>query len=169
MNRNKRSVTLDLKSAGKTAVLLQAGQGPPTSCRELPPRRAEAPGLGYEVLKEDQPAAGLHQHLGLRPDRPLGRPAGLRPDGAGHVGRDERDRLPGQPAGEGRRAGGRHRLRAVRHLRTLAAYIGAKTVGQGQHVDAALFDSAMAFSVWDTCDWWGTGKPPTAAGHRPTR
>jgi crotonobetainyl-CoA:carnitine CoA-transferase CaiB-like acyl-CoA transferase len=31
-------------------------------------------------------------------------------------------------------------------------------------VDAALFDSAMAFSVWDTCDWWGTGKPPEPLG-----
>jgi len=34
---------------------------------------------------------------------------------------------------------------------TLSAYIGAKTSGQGQHVDASLFDSALAFSVWDIC------------------
>jgi formyl-CoA transferase len=47
---------------------------------------------------------------------------------------------------------------------TLAAYIGAKNTGQGQYVDAALFDTAMAFSVWDTCDWWGTGKPPQPLG-----
>ena len=31
-------------------------------------------------------------------------------------------------------------------------------------MDAALFDTAMAFSVWDTCDWWGTGKPPQPLG-----
>ncbi len=47
---------------------------------------------------------------------------------------------------------------------TLAAYIGAKDTGQGQHVDAALFDAAMAFSVWDICDYWGTGKPPEPLG-----
>jgi formyl-CoA transferase len=47
---------------------------------------------------------------------------------------------------------------------TLAAYIGAKNTGQGQYIDAALFDTAMAFSVWDTCDWWGTGKPPQPLG-----
>ena len=40
---------------------------------------------------------------------------------------------------------------------TLAAYIGVKNTGQGQYVDAALFDAAMAFSVWDICDYWGTG------------
>jgi crotonobetainyl-CoA:carnitine CoA-transferase CaiB-like acyl-CoA transferase len=47
---------------------------------------------------------------------------------------------------------------------TLAAYIGAKNTGQGQYIDAALFDSAMAFSVWDICDFWGTGKPPEPLG-----
>ncbi|MGZ5196195.1 MAG: CaiB/BaiF CoA transferase family protein, partial [Ramlibacter sp.] len=47
---------------------------------------------------------------------------------------------------------------------TLAAYIGAKTSGQGQHIDASLFDSALAFSVWDICDYWGTGKPPEPLG-----
>ena len=39
-----------------------------------------------------------------------------------------------------------------------------KNTGQGQYVDAALFDSAMAFSVWDICDYWGTGKPPEPLG-----
>ena len=47
---------------------------------------------------------------------------------------------------------------------TLSAYIGAKNTGQGQYVDAALFDAAMAFSVWDICDYWGTGKPPQPLG-----
>jgi crotonobetainyl-CoA:carnitine CoA-transferase CaiB-like acyl-CoA transferase len=47
---------------------------------------------------------------------------------------------------------------------TLAAYIGAKNTGQGQYVDAALFDAAMAFSVWDICDYWGTGKRPEPLG-----
>ena len=47
---------------------------------------------------------------------------------------------------------------------TLAAYIGAKATGEGQHIDASLFDSAMAFSVWDVCEYWGTGKEPEPLG-----
>jgi len=47
---------------------------------------------------------------------------------------------------------------------TLAAVIGARSTGQGQYIDAALFDAAMAFSVWDVCDYWGTGKPPEPLG-----
>ena len=47
---------------------------------------------------------------------------------------------------------------------TLSAYIGAKATGLGQYIDASLFDSALAFSVWDVCDYWGTGKPPEPLG-----
>jgi crotonobetainyl-CoA:carnitine CoA-transferase CaiB-like acyl-CoA transferase len=46
----------------------------------------------------------------------------------------------------------------------LGAYIGRQRTGQGQYIDAALFDAAMAFSVWDICDYWGTGKPPEPLG-----
>ncbi|MEM5382816.1 CoA transferase [Paraburkholderia phymatum] len=46
----------------------------------------------------------------------------------------------------------------------LSAYIGAQATGEGQHIDASLFDSAMAFSIWDMSDFWGTGVPPTPLG-----
>ena len=46
----------------------------------------------------------------------------------------------------------------------LSAYIGVKNTGQGQYIDASLFDSALAFSIWDTAEYWGTGKPPVALG-----
>src|SRR5204863_1522109 len=46
----------------------------------------------------------------------------------------------------------------------LSAYIGCKNTGEGQYIDAALFDAAMAFSIWDVSDYWGTGKPPEPLG-----
>jgi crotonobetainyl-CoA:carnitine CoA-transferase CaiB-like acyl-CoA transferase len=46
----------------------------------------------------------------------------------------------------------------------LAAYIGAKATGRGQYVDASLFDSALAFSVWDISEYWGTGREPEPLG-----
>jgi formyl-CoA transferase len=46
----------------------------------------------------------------------------------------------------------------------LSAYIGAKASGRGQYVDASLFDSALAFSIWDTCEYWGTGREPEPLG-----
>src|SRR3546814_14208033 len=46
----------------------------------------------------------------------------------------------------------------------LAAYIGRKNTGPGQYIDASLFDAALAFSIWDTSEYWGTGKIPEPLG-----
>ncbi|WP_414440687.1 CaiB/BaiF CoA transferase family protein [Burkholderia sp. 22PA0106] len=46
----------------------------------------------------------------------------------------------------------------------LSAYIGAQKSGEGQHIDASLFDAAMAFSIWDMSDYWGTGVEPQPLG-----
>jgi crotonobetainyl-CoA:carnitine CoA-transferase CaiB-like acyl-CoA transferase len=46
----------------------------------------------------------------------------------------------------------------------LSAYIGAQKTGVGQHIDASLVDSAMAFSIWDMSEYWGTGAPPRPVG-----
>jgi len=46
----------------------------------------------------------------------------------------------------------------------LAAYIGARNTGEGQYIDAALFDAALAFSVWDISEYWGRGTEPIPLG-----
>ncbi len=46
----------------------------------------------------------------------------------------------------------------------LSAYIGKTKTGEGQFIDASLFDSALAFSIWDTAQYWGTGVEPYKLG-----
>ncbi|MDF2618359.1 MAG: Formyl-CoA transferase [Xanthobacteraceae bacterium] len=46
----------------------------------------------------------------------------------------------------------------------LAAYIGAKNTGEGQYIDASLFEAALAFSVWDISEYWGRGTQPIPLG-----
>ena len=46
----------------------------------------------------------------------------------------------------------------------LSAYIGKTKTGEGQFIDASLFDSALAFSIWDTAQYWGTGIEPYKLG-----
>ena len=46
----------------------------------------------------------------------------------------------------------------------LSAVIGRGDTGEGQYIDASLFDAALAFSIWDTSEYWGTGRVPTPVG-----
>jgi len=46
----------------------------------------------------------------------------------------------------------------------LSAYIGCQRGGLGQHIDASLFEAGIAFSIWDISQFWGTGEVPTKLG-----
>jgi formyl-CoA transferase len=46
----------------------------------------------------------------------------------------------------------------------LSAFIGRQKTGRGQYVDASLFEAAIAFAIWDISEFWGTGRVPTPLG-----
>ena len=46
----------------------------------------------------------------------------------------------------------------------MSALIGRGKTGRGQYVDGSLFEAAIAFSIWDISEYWGTGKIPTPLG-----
>ena len=45
-----------------------------------------------------------------------------------------------------------------------SAYISRLETGEGQYIDASLFEAAIAFAVWDISEFWGTGKVPEKLG-----
>ena len=71
LNRNKRSITIDLKNEAGPQGLLRAREDRRRGCREQPARRREEARHRLPDARDDQPAAGLCLHLGLRPDRPV--------------------------------------------------------------------------------------------------
>ena len=46
----------------------------------------------------------------------------------------------------------------------LSALIGRQRTGVGQFIDASLFDAALGLSIWETTEYWSTGKPPMPLG-----
>jgi crotonobetainyl-CoA:carnitine CoA-transferase CaiB-like acyl-CoA transferase len=46
----------------------------------------------------------------------------------------------------------------------LSAIIGREQSGQGQYVDASLFETALGLSVWESAEYWGTGQVPVPIG-----
>lgn len=46
----------------------------------------------------------------------------------------------------------------------LSAVIGRDLTGKGQYIDASLFETAIGLSIWETAEYWGTGKVPAPLG-----
>ncbi len=46
----------------------------------------------------------------------------------------------------------------------LSAVQGRERSGEGQYVDVSLFESALSLSIWEVAEYWGTDKVPTPIG-----
>ncbi|MBC7603558.1 MAG: CoA transferase [Ramlibacter sp.] len=164
MNRNKRSIALNLKSKAGREVLLALAKDADILIENYRPGAMKRLGLGYDDLKAANPKLVYTSISGFGQTGPWSDRPGFDLMAQAMSGVMS---VTGYPGGPPVKAGVPVAdigcaLFAV--YATLAAYIGAKSSGQGQYVDASLFDSAIAFSIWDTCDWWGTGKPPQPLG-----
>jgi crotonobetainyl-CoA:carnitine CoA-transferase CaiB-like acyl-CoA transferase len=164
MNRNKRSVALNLKSEAGRAVLLRLVKDADILIENYRPGAMKRLGLGYDDVKDINPRLVYTSISGFGQTGPWADRPGFDLMAQAMSGVMS---VTGYPGGPPVKAGVPVAdigcaLFAV--YATLAAYIGAKSSGEGQYIDAALFDSALAFSVWDICDYWGTGKPPQPLG-----
>ena len=164
MNRNKRSITLDLKSEAGKEVLKTLVRDADILLENYRPGALRRLGLGYDVLKEINPRLVYTSISGFGQTGPWADRPGFDLMAQAMSGVMSVTGYPDSPPVKAGVPVADIGCALFAVYATLAAYIGAKNTGQGQHIDAALFDTAMAFSVWDTCDWWGTGKPPQPLG-----
>ena len=121
-NRNKESVTLDLKSDDGRSVLTRLVAHADVLLENFRPGVLDRLGFSVEQLHELNPRAGRAVDQRLRPRRPRGRPRRLRPDRAGRGRPDVAHRhRPRAPAA----GGGADRRPARRHVRRLRRGVGA--------------------------------------------
>jgi formyl-CoA transferase len=164
MNRNKRSVTLNLKSQAGREVLLRLARGADILIENYRPGAMKRMGLGYEDLNAVNPRLVYTSISGFGQNGPWADRPGFDLMAQAMTGVMSVTGYPGGPPVKAGVPVADIGCALFAIYATLAAYIGAKSTGQGQYIDAALFDAAMAFSVWDICDYWGTGKPPEPLG-----
>jgi crotonobetainyl-CoA:carnitine CoA-transferase CaiB-like acyl-CoA transferase len=164
MNRNKRSVALNLKSEAGRAVLLRLVKDADILIENYRPGAMKRLGLGYEDLKDINPRLVYTSISGFGQTGPWSDRPGFDLMAQAMSGVMSVTGYPGGPPVKAGVPVADIGCALFAIYATLAAYIGAKSSGQGQHIDAALFDAALAFSVWDICDYWGTGRPPQPLG-----
>ena len=164
MNRNKRSVAINLKTEAGREVLYKLVETADILVENYRPGVMTKLKCGYDVLSKINPRLVYASISGFGQTGPwAGRPGfDLIAQAMSGV-----MSVTGHPGGAPVKAGvpvadigcGLFATYAA-----LAAYIGAKSTGQGQYIDASLFEAALAFSIWDTSEYWGTGVDPVPLG-----
>ena len=164
MNRNKRSIALNLKSKAGREVLLRLARDADILVENYRPGAMKRLGLGYEDLKAVNPRLVYTSISGFGQTGPWADRPGFDLMAQAMSGVMSVTGYPGGPPVKAGVPVADIGCAMFAIYATLAAYIGVQKTGEGQYVDASLFDTALAFSVWDICDYWGTGKPPQPLG-----
>jgi crotonobetainyl-CoA:carnitine CoA-transferase CaiB-like acyl-CoA transferase len=164
LNRNKRSIALDLKDPADREVFYALVKSADVLVENARPGVADRLGMGYETLKALNPRLVYASISGFGQTGPWSQRPGFDLIAQAMSGVLSATGLPGGPPVKnaipvGDLGAGLFTVYAV-----LSALIGRQASGVGQYVDASLLESALGLSVWETTEFWGTGRSPTPIG-----
>ncbi len=164
MNRNKRSITLNLKTEAGRQVLFRMVRDADILVENYRPGVVKRLGIDYETLSAINPKLVYASISGFGQSGPWANRPGFDLMAQAMSGIMSVTGYPGGPPVKAGVPVADIGCALFATYAMLAAYIGVRTTGRGQHIDASLFDSALAFSVWDISQYWGTGEPPEPLG-----
>jgi hypothetical protein len=164
LNRNKRSLTLNLKSKPAREVFYRLVGTSDILVENYRPGVTQRLGIDYPTLAKINPRLIYASISGFGQTGPWSQRPGFDLIAQAMAGVMS---ITGQPDGPPTKSGVPVSdigcaLFALYGI--LAAYIGREKTGHGQYVDASLFEAAIAFSIWDISEYWGTGRVPTPLG-----
>ena len=164
LNRNKRSLTLNLKSKTAREVFYRLVETSDILVENYRPGVTKRLGIDYPALAKINPRLIYASISGFGQTGPWSQRPGFDLIAQAMAGVMS---ITGQPDGPPTKSGVPVSdigcaLFALYGI--LAAYIGREKTGHGQYVDASLFEAAIAFSIWDISEYWGTGRVPTPLG-----
>ncbi len=161
LNRNKRSVRLDLKQEGGRQALLKMAESADVLVESFRPGVLDKLGVGFDVLSQANPALVYCPITGYGQDGP-------NRDRAGHdmnyLGLNGILGLTGEAGGPPIQSGaqiadlGGGGLMAA--VGILAALQEARRGGQGQMVDISMTDGALAWLAMEAGRYFGSGEVP---------
>jgi len=164
MNRNKRSLTLDLKTDAGRQVLYRLAESADILVENYRPGVMKRLGIDYETLAAINPKLVYVSISGFGQSGPWARRPGFDLMAQAMSGVMSVTGYPGDAPVKCGVPVADIGCALFATYGMLSAYIGAQKTGKGQYVDASLFDSALAFSVWDSAEYWGTGREPEPLG-----
>ena len=170
VNRNKRSVALDLKDDAHREAFHRLAARADVLLENNRPGVAARLGADYETLRELNPRLIYASISGFGQTGPYAQRAGYDLIAQGLSGVMS---VTGEPDGDPIKCGipiGDLSAALFCAVGILSALAARERTGEGQLVDTSLFEGALALSIWETAELWATGRVPGKLGsaHRLT-
>lgn len=164
LNRNKRSIALDLKQEADREVLYALVKTADVLIENARPGVAGRLGMDYPTLRAINPRLIYASISGFGQTGPWSQRPGFDLIAQAVSGVLSSNGLPGQEPAKNSIPVADLGAGLFTAYAVLSAVIGRQSSGEGQYVDASLFEAALALSVWETTELWGTGKAPEPIG-----
>jgi crotonobetainyl-CoA:carnitine CoA-transferase CaiB-like acyl-CoA transferase len=170
VNRNKRSLTLDLKQPDHVTAFHRLAEQADVVLENNRPGVAARLGVDYETLREVNPRLVYASISGFGQTGPYAQRPGYDLIAQGLSGVMS---VTGEPDGNPVKCGipiGDLSAGLFCAVAILSALHARERTGRGQFVDTSLFEGALALSIWETAELWATGRTPAKLGsaHRLT-
>lgn len=169
LNRNKRSLALNLKSPQGIEVFRRLAKQADFIVENFRPDVKRKMGIDYEAVKQYNPAVIYGSVSGFGQTGPYAAKGGYDIVAQGVTGIM---RMTGEPDGRPAKVGiamndiaaGTTLLYAL-----LGAYIQRLKTGEGQYVETSLVEAGLAWTFWEFGAFFGGSERPTATGTRHRR
>ena len=169
LNRNKRSISVDLKAPAGKEVVTRLAREADIVIENFRPGVVKKLGIGYEDLKRVNPGLIYASMSGFGQDGPYGRKGGFDIIAQGMSGIMM---MRGPPGGRAAKVGiamndiacGVTTLYGI-----LGAFIGKLRHGEGRYLETSLLEAGLAWSIWESSAYSGSGELPTPTGTRHRR
>lgn len=165
MNRNKRGIALDLKSADGLAVLKRLLADADVVIENYRMGTMEKLGLGYETLAKDNPGLIYCEISGFGRTGPYATRGGFDLIAQGMSGlMSITGEGPGRPPVKSGAPVSDITAGILAALGVAAAYARKLQTGLGQKVDTSLFEAAITMTYWQSAITFATGTSPGPMG-----
>ncbi len=166
LNRNKKSLTLDLRTDEGRDVALKLAAGADALIENFRPGVMDKRGLGYEDIKKINPTIVYCSISGFGPTGPYRDLPGFDTVGQARSGLLSLLTDPGKPQGMGISFSD-HLTGMYACYGVMAALMNRMLTGQGQHVETSLLRASISFVSENAARYFETGHVPRRK-HRTT-
>jgi crotonobetainyl-CoA:carnitine CoA-transferase CaiB-like acyl-CoA transferase len=164
INRNKRSIVIDLKSGEGQSIVRRMVRDADVLVENMRPGTLDRMGLGYEDLRNENPALVYCSISGFGTTGPYKDRPGFDLMAQGMSGLMSITGVAGGPPMRNGPPIADLNAGIYAAFGVMSAYVSRLKTGVGQHVDASLLEAGIAYTIWESAIFFATGVPPGPVG-----